>query len=127
MILVILVILEICIFGNGQEFELIIALSDSSPGDCPSSAKDLSRLDILFNLVKPHPLVQQLHGLVDDHVAAHLAHFVAHLPLHHQRSTDARIAPLGIRPFGENASGDISTFIYLHASNQTHSDSFILG
>ena len=112
----------------GQEFELIIVLSDSSPGDRPSSAKDLSRLDILFNLVKPHPLVQQLHGLVDDHVAAHLAHLVAHHPLHHQRSTDARIAPLGIRPFGENAFlGDISTSIYLHASNQTHSDSFILG
>ena len=95
----------------GQEFEPIIVLSDSSPGDRPSSAKDLSRLDILFNLVKPHPLVQQLHGLVDDHVAAHLAHLVAHLPLHHQRSTDARIAPLGIRPFGENAFGDISTYI----------------
>ena len=110
-----------------QEFALIIVLSDSSPGDRPSSAKDLSRLDILFNLVKPHPLVQQLHGLVDDHVAAHLAHLVAHLPLHHQRSTDARIAPLGIRPFGENAF--LVTFlpIYLHASNQTHSDSFILG
>ena len=125
--LIIRVILEICIFGHGQEFELIIVLFQTPVQE---TAPPLQKISV--GSTSSSTLSSPTHlsnNSTDSSTTTSLLTSPTSSPTSHYTINAPQMHASLHSEFVHSVRMPLVTFlpIYLHASNQTHSDSFILG